>query len=205
MTTIPNAPRMGAQITAWVRARMAEGYTFEEGTCLKQMHLAAGLPYGHDYTPNNGHDPWAIEAFDNSTTAVHETDPSKVPGEVYAYLRSRKPGRPGHICWTPVPGGHVLTTDDPKKSHFGDSTIQALCTKWDMDLVGYDRCLNGYRMSEEPAVKPVPPKPTKPLSRGANIDAAIRRLVAAETANAHTNKLPNIKAALKSLRAIKPR
>lgn len=166
MTTIPKAPRMGAQITAWIRTRMAEGYTFPEGTCLKQMHLAAGLAGGVDFTPSNGHDPWAIEAFDHSKTAVHESDPARIPGEVYVYFRSRRPGRPGHIAWAPVPGGHILGTDKPKPKHFGDSTCQAIEADWGMDLVGYDRCLNGYRMSNEPVEKPEPPvakPPVKPL------------------------------------------
>lgn len=208
MTTLPNAPRTEGQITAWIRTKMAEGYAFDEGTCLQQMHLAAGLPYGKDYTPSNGHAPWAIEAFDHSPTAVHETDPAKIPANVYVYFRSRRPGRPGHIAWAPVPGGHVLGTDKPKAKHFGDSTCQAIEADWGMDLVGYDRCLNGYRMSKEPVVvkPPVKPQPpAKPLSRGANIDAAIARLVKAEAANAHTDKLPHIKAALANLRAIKPR
>lgn len=219
MTALPNAPRMGARITAWIRARMAEGYTFDEGTCLQQMHLAAGLPYGKDYTPSNGHAPWAIEAFDHSATAVHESDPAKIPAEVYVFFRSRRPGRPGHIAWAPVAGGHILGTDEPKPKHFGDSTCQAIDANWGMDLVGYDRCLNGYRMSEEPAVKPVPPKVNKPLSRGANIDAAIRtgtnQAAALERAAKMNSKAPvrlrQIKAAQKhnaaalaALRAITP-
>lgn len=206
MSTLPNAPRTGHQVTAWLETRMTEGYTFPEGECLRIMHLAAGLPDGHDYDPNDGHDPWAIQAFEHAHAAVHDADPAHCPKEVYQFYRSNSPNRPGHICWAPVAAGPNLTTDHPN-GHLGRWDIRSIEKAWGMTYVGYAYDLNEFMVGTLPVDKPKEPvvKPTKPKSRGVNIDNAIKNLTRAEKANVHTAKLPHIKAALAELAKIPAR
>lgn len=181
MTTppvLPNAPRMGAQVTKWIRDEMSAGYTFPVDHCLQQMHLAAGLPYGYDYDPADGHDPWAIEAFEGAHYAVHETDPAKIPTEVYVFFESNAPNRPGHICWDPHGGQQVLSTDWPHGGHFNETTIPSIERAWNMHLVGYSYDLNEHMVGRPPAAPAEKPEPMTKPDQEAQMRALLKDLTA---------------------------
>lgn len=154
--------RTGAQAFAEGYRKMQAGFTFPEGTCLKQQRTLWDVG-SYDFTPTNGRDPWAIEAFDFAKFKHGTSNPLLLPDFVPCFWRKR--GRPGHIALHLKHGdGLCLTTDAPgHPGRFGIVKISELSRLWGMEFVGWVEDLNRVRVYVPPA--PVAkPKPTVPAS-----------------------------------------
>jgi hypothetical protein len=195
---------MGAEISANLMVKVKNKVKVGEDECLEQMHLAAGLVGGHDYDPDDGHEPWAIQAYQHAKHGVACTDAEKLPALVMVYLESDTPGRPGHICWAYAVGGKVISTDQPSSGRFGLTTVEHLCATWGMHLVGYAYDLNEYMVGHLPTATKPPVKETKPVPKPVatpNIDHAIAatdKALASHRSGAVHDHLAVALAALKS-------
>jgi hypothetical protein len=149
-------PRTGPEAFSLGYTKMRAGYTFAPGTCLKQQRLLWGID-AHDFTPTNGRDPWAIEAFDFAKFKHPTATTDSIPDFVPCYWR--KNGRPGHIALYLKHGsGLCLTTDRPNSGKFGIVPVEEISRAWGMTFVGWTEDLNGVRVYTPP---PPPPPPAK--------------------------------------------
>lgn len=145
--------RTGYQAYLEGMRKMNSGFTFPAGTCLKQQRTLLDVG-AYDFTPTNGRDPWAIEAFDFAKFKHPTSSTKNIPKYVPIYWR--KHGRPGHIALY-VGDGNCLTTDKPTSGRFGIVPVTELSRAWGMEFVGWAEDLNRVRIWTPPPAKPKPP------------------------------------------------
>lgn len=153
--------RRGEEAVEDGRQKQASGYTFPYGTCLKQVRLQFDVG-SFDYSPGNGHDPWAIEAWQNADFKHPEKDPMKFPRATPGFCKGSSPY--GHIFMN-LGNGLCRTTDIPVHGKFGVVKIEDMLRKWNMTLLGWTEDLNNVRVWSPP--KPPPPPDPVPLARKA--------------------------------------
>lgn len=168
-------PRTGEQAIAEGLKKKAAGYSFPPNTCLKQQRLLFDVP-SYDFTPGNGRDPWAIEAFDFAKLRHPETNPLKIPRGYPVFWR--RAGRPGHIALS-LGGGKCLTTDNPTSGRFGIVNIDTITKGWGMSLVGWTQDLNKVLIVSGAASTATPPTAAAPTPGGkfAQIDDLAIKLI----------------------------
>lgn len=144
-------PRTGYQ--AWTEGlrKMHAGVSFPVGTCLKQQRILFDVG-AYDFTPSNGRDPWAIEAFDFAQFKHSLSNWATFPSYVEIYWR--KAGRPGHIALYGQHGSGICLTTDPTghPGRFGIMKVDDLTRAWGMTLVGWAEDLNKVRIWTPPPV-----------------------------------------------------
>lgn len=159
--------RTGEQAIAYT----LQPHHFGEDECLMQVNLAFDVA-PHDFTPGNGHDPWAIEMFDYAQHKHPTGNPTDVPRGVPACFRSKTPGRPGHIVIA-LGDGKCRTTDYGGVGRWNTANIADIARDWGMTFVGWVEDLGTVRVYTPPVT---PPKePVVPISTP-HIDNAIAEL-----------------------------
>lgn len=132
----------GPRIDQWLHVPGPTGW------CLKAVRTCYGID-SLDFTPNNGHAPFAIEAFDHAEHAHHISDPTKIPAYVPVLWRSKVPGRAGHIAIS-GPRGLCASTDAKRGGWFDEVPIASIGPMWNMELVGWVEDLNRVRVYVPP-------------------------------------------------------
>jgi hypothetical protein len=194
MTSLPLAPRIGQAATDYALARVKRGERVPVGTCLMQTRENPGVP-AHDYTPGNGRDPWAIEAWEHAHFRHLETNPAKIPPHVTVFYRGAS-GRPGHVVWG-IGEARCVGTDIPGAGDYKVYDLLAPVRLWGMTLLGWTEDLNEYRIWEKPVTPP------KKKSRGARIDEMIRLgTVIVDKGNRNAADTERVKKALVELKKI---
>lgn len=181
------------------------GKPYPPRMCLKATREAFGVP-SHDFTPDNGRDPLAREAWQfakhKHRVGTSAVDRAAIPANVPVFFS--KPGDPDGAWHVMVGcgGNKGRSTDIKRIGRLDLTTIETIEREWGMVLLGYTEDLNTVRVYTPPAPTP------KPKSRGALIDDAIGKLVKSRKANATLSspraklKVRQIDAALADLRKI---
>lgn len=148
-----NQSEHGPRIDRWL------GVGTFTGWCLKAVRTCYGVD-AHDFTPNNGRDPLAIEAFDDAAHKhpVGSTQTLSIPRGVPVFWRGGSTGA-GHIAIS-AGDGFCWSTDILRPGFFDKVPVSLIAEKWGLTLVGWTEDLNGVRVWTPPA--PLPPPSTPP-------------------------------------------
>ena len=146
-----NQSANGPRIDRWL------GVSTFTGWCLKAVRTCYGVD-AHDFTPTNGRDPMAIEAFD-AATFKRVADGRTIPRGVPVFWRGGSTGA-GHIAIS-TGDGDCWSTDIRRPGYFDKVPITEIAQQWGLKLVGWTEDLNGVHIWTPPAPVSVIPAPVE--------------------------------------------
>lgn len=174
------------------------GPVYPEDSCLKAVRQCWGkkkdgsdVVPAHDFTPGNGRDPLAREAWeyaDHKHPVMNAAQRAAVPANVPGFFTSnRNPAAAGHVVLC-AGGDACRSTDINRTGRLDAASISHIEKTWDMTFVGWTEDLNTVRIYTAP---PAPKPPTR-ITRA-------RELLVLAAAHAGPIRRAAIKAALKLL------
>lgn len=174
-------------------AQADRGPAYPRNMCLKATREAFGVA-AHDFTPDNGRDPLAREAWQfakhKHPVGKSAVDRAKIPANVPVFFS--KPNDP-YGAWHVMVGcggNKGRSTDIVRVGRLDSCTIEQVEREWGLVLLGWTEDLNTKRVYTPPAA---------PKSRGKLTDHAIADLRKAIATNKRLGRLAKANTQQKAL------